>query len=80
MGGGRVPTLGDRSALPYCDATIMEIQRLACVAPGSIPHVANEDGYLAGYKIPKGTILLYNITYTNFIWIVTRDRPKAVSA
>ena len=59
--GGGVPTLGDRSKLPYCDATIMEIQRLACVAPGSIPHVANEDGYLAGYKIPKGTILLYNI-------------------
>ena len=59
--GGRVPTLGDRSNLPYCDATIMEIQRLACVAPGGIPHVANEDGYLAGYKIPKGTMLLYNI-------------------
>ena len=59
--GGRVPTLGDRSVLPYCDATIMEIQRLACVASGSIPHVANEDGYLAGYKIPKGTIMMYNI-------------------
>ena len=39
----------------------MEIQRLACVAPGGIPHVANKDGHLAGYKIPKGTMLLYNI-------------------
>ena len=61
MSGGRVPTLGDRCALPYCDATIKEIQRLSCVAPGSIPHVAKEDGYLAGYKIPKGTLVAYNI-------------------
>ena len=28
----------------------MEVQRLSCVAPGSIPHVAKEDGELAGYR------------------------------
>ena len=28
----------------------MEVQRLSCVAPGPIPHIANEDGELAGYR------------------------------
>ena len=51
----------DRCSLPYCIATIMEVQRLTCVAPSSLPHVANEDGQLGGYMIPKGTILFYNI-------------------
>ena len=39
----------------------MEIQRLSCVDPGSLPHIANDDGYLDGYKIPKGTLIMYNI-------------------
>ena len=27
-----------RHKLPYCQAVIMEVQRLACVAPQTIPH------------------------------------------
>ena len=59
--GGRSPTIDDRAVLPFCDATIMEVQRLSCVAPSSVPHRANEDGFLDGYKIPKGCMMFYNI-------------------
>ena len=49
-GGERIPKLEDKAALPFCEATLMEVQRLSCVAPGSIPHVAKEDGELGGYR------------------------------
>ena len=39
----------------------MEVQRLGCVAPSSLPHRAKEDGFLDGYKIPKGCMMFYNI-------------------
>ena len=39
----------------------MEIQRLSCVAPGALPHIAKDEGYLAGYKIPSRTLIMYNI-------------------
>ena len=61
MTGDRIPKLEDRSILPFCEATVMEVQRLSCVAPGSLPHIANEDGELAGWSIPKGTMVMYNI-------------------
>jgi len=59
--GDRIPKLEDKTTVPFCEATVMEVQRLSCVAPGPIPHIANEDGELAGYRIPKGTLLAYNI-------------------
>ena len=31
------------------------------MAPGALPHIAKDDGYLAGYTIPKGTLIMYNI-------------------
>ena len=34
--GEERPSLGH--ALPYCQAVIQEVQRLACVAPQTIPH------------------------------------------
>ena len=34
--GEEAPAL--RHKLPYCQAVIMEVQRLACVAPQTIPH------------------------------------------
>ena len=39
----------------------MEIQRLSCVAPGALPHIAKDESYLAGYKIPIRTLIMYNI-------------------
>ena len=39
----------------------MEVQRLGCIAPSSLPHLAKEDGHLDGHKIPKDCIIFYNI-------------------
>ena len=56
--GTKAPTLEDKTKLPYCNATIMEIQRMSCVAPGGLEHKALEDTMLGGYKIPKGMSLI----------------------
>lgn len=42
MGRDRVPSLTDKGSLPYTEATIMEVQRMAVVVPLSIPHMASE--------------------------------------
>ena len=31
------------------------------MAPGALPHIAKDDGYLLGYKIPARTLIMYNI-------------------
>ena len=36
--GEERPGLAHQRNLPFCQAVIMEVQRLACVAPQSIPH------------------------------------------
>ena len=53
--GGRKPTLNDRDSLPYIEALLTEILRVAAIAPGSLPHSAITDIEICGYKIPEGT-------------------------
>lgn len=55
---GRTPTLADRHKLPFTEATLMEVQRVANVAPYGVEHVANETLELRGYTVPKGTLLV----------------------
>ncbi len=50
--GSSVPTLAKRRLLPYTEATIMETQRLSCVAPGGIGNFTLRQMDIAGYKIP----------------------------
>ncbi|XP_033099713.1 cytochrome P450 2U1-like [Anneissia japonica] len=57
---GRRPTMADKSLLPYFEASIYESQRLGNTAPTTLPHSNNEDFYLEGYKIPKGTTISIN--------------------
>ncbi len=59
--GMESPEIEDRSQVPYTDATLMEVQRLACVAPASIPHIASERIEIEGYEIKKGNIVFFNI-------------------
>ena len=51
----------DRASLPYTEATIMECQRISCVAPGGLEHKVMEDTEVLGHKINKGTFFYYNI-------------------
>jgi cytochrome P450 len=57
----RLPTISDRSQLPYINALIKELYRWGVVAPLVIPHCSVEDDNHNGYLIPKGTIIIPNV-------------------
>ena len=59
---GRLPTKDDMSSLMYCVATIQEVQRVSCVAPASLRHSTTKDVEVKGYKIPKETMMIVNIS------------------
>nr|XP_054752262.1 cytochrome P450 2J4-like isoform X2 [Lytechinus pictus] len=52
--------LSHRGSMPYTEATLMELQRLASVVPIN-PHAAFRDSMLGGYHIPKGTRVWINM-------------------
>ena len=71
VGRSRLPSLKDRPNLPYTEAVLMEAQRIATIAPFSVPRAANIDTKLFGYDIPKGTMILPNlwrILHDESIW------------
>nr|XP_054748505.1 cytochrome P450 2J6-like isoform X1 [Lytechinus pictus] len=53
-------SLSHRSGLNYTQAALIEVQRLATVAP-LIPREAARDADLCGHRLPKGTALLINL-------------------
>ena len=57
-----MPTKTDMQQLVYCIATIEEIQRLSCVAPGSLPHVLTKNMNINGFDFPEGSIFMANLT------------------
>nr|XP_055050846.1 cytochrome P450 2K1-like isoform X2 [Misgurnus anguillicaudatus] len=68
---GREPVIEDRKNLPYTDAVIHEIQRLASIAPLSLPHKTSCDVNFNGYLIKKGTCvlpLLYSVLRDESEW------------
>ncbi|TRY96430.1 hypothetical protein DNTS_021460 [Danionella cerebrum] len=60
--GGRQPVVDDRKMLPYTDAVIHETQRMADIAPLSLPHVTTCDVTFKGYFIKKGTTVIPLLT------------------
>lgn len=58
----KLPTKDDVSQLVYCVATIQEIQRVSCVAPATLLHTTMRDVEVNGYKIPKSTVMIANLT------------------
>lgn len=61
VGRERQPTLADKSKLPYVEATILEVLRIAPVAPLSVPHAVHEDVTFRGYNIPKESTIFVNL-------------------
>uniref|UniRef100_A0A668RRC4 Cytochrome P450, family 2, subfamily X, polypeptide 9 n=1 Tax=Oreochromis aureus TaxID=47969 RepID=A0A668RRC4_OREAU len=52
----------DRHHMPYVQAVIHEIQRVANTVPLSVFHCTTKDTELMGYSIPKGTMIIENLT------------------
>ena len=62
IGRDRAPTLADKAKMPYCEATVMECQRFADVAPDGIPHWTKCSQRAGPYIIPEGHILMSSLT------------------
>lgn len=56
-----LPTLNDRTLLKYTDAVLMEIQRIATVAPMGIVHRCMTPTKFRNYQIPENTLMLVSI-------------------
>ncbi|KAM8861193.1 cytochrome P450 2B4-like [Synchiropus picturatus] len=61
LAGKDEPTFDDRHNMPYVQAVIHEVQRIANTVPLSVTHCAIKDTQLCGYSIPKGTLIIPNM-------------------
>uniref|UniRef100_A0A8C3HKY0 Cytochrome P450 n=1 Tax=Chrysemys picta bellii TaxID=8478 RepID=A0A8C3HKY0_CHRPI len=66
IGQSRQPAMDDRDNMPYTNAVIHEVQRISNILPLSVPRMATSDTTLAGFYVPKGTVLIPNLTSVLF--------------
>ena len=61
IGPDALPTVDDRTRLPYTFACLAESMRYRTIGPLAVPHMATEDTEVGGYLIPAGAQVLGNI-------------------
>ncbi|OCH91989.1 cytochrome P450 [Obba rivulosa] len=61
VGTDRLPTIEDRSCLPYVNALIKETMRWHPIMPLGVAHRSSEDDEYEGYFIPKSTVVIPNV-------------------
>merc|ERR1712025_1034920 len=61
--GSKQPELSDMEKLVFCEATILEIQRLGCIVPSSLMHRVMEDTVVDGFFFPRNCIVISNLYY-----------------
>ncbi|XP_068458853.1 cytochrome P450 2F2-like [Clinocottus analis] len=62
LGGKEHASSEDRNNMPYMQAVIHEVQRVANTVPLSVFHCTTKDTELMGYSIPKGTLIIPNLS------------------
>ncbi|XP_012662666.1 cytochrome P450 2J2-like [Otolemur garnettii] len=62
IGQEQLPSVAARESLPYTNAVIHEVQRMGNIIPLNVPREVAADTTLAGYHLPKGTMVLTNLT------------------
>ena len=62
IGKERKPALSDKLKMPYCEATVNEIQRLADITPDGVPHYSNSPIEVGSHVIPAGHMLMPSLT------------------
>ncbi|KAB1268599.1 Cytochrome P450 2J2 [Camelus dromedarius] len=62
IGQWQQPSTAARESMPYTNAVIHEVQRMGNIVPLNVPREVMVDTTLAGYHLPKGTVVLTNLT------------------
>ncbi|XP_040613077.1 cytochrome P450 2J3 isoform X1 [Mesocricetus auratus] len=62
IGQEKQPSLADRDSMPYTNAVVHEVQRMGNIIPLNVPRKVVVDTTLAGFHLPKGSILHTNLT------------------
>ncbi|KAK2183890.1 hypothetical protein NP493_293g04077 [Ridgeia piscesae] len=65
IGQDRRPCMKDKGTLPYVEAAILEMHRLASIAATAISHVTSEPVTLRGYHLPKDALVIPNLYETH---------------
>lgn len=61
IGQDALPTVDDRTRLPYTFACLAESMRYRTIGPLGVPHKASQDTEIGGYRIPAGAQVLGNV-------------------
>ncbi|XP_049631419.1 cytochrome P450 2J2-like [Suncus etruscus] len=62
IGQMQQPTMALRESMPYTLAVVHEVQRMGNIIPLNVPRELAADTTLGGYYLPKGTLLMTNLT------------------
>ncbi|XP_029446009.1 LOW QUALITY PROTEIN: cytochrome P450 2D15-like [Rhinatrema bivittatum] len=58
----RRPVMEDQVNMPFTNAVIHETQRCGDIVPIALPHMAYRDTEIQGFFIPKGTVVITNLS------------------
>lgn len=61
INSSRFVTMNDRATLPYTSAVALEVQRALNLVVLNLPHTTTKDVTVAGYDLPKGTVVMADI-------------------
>uniref|UniRef100_A0A8C5UUK0 Cytochrome P450 family 2 subfamily J member 90, pseudo n=1 Tax=Microcebus murinus TaxID=30608 RepID=A0A8C5UUK0_MICMU len=62
IGQEQQPSVAARDSMPYTNAVIHEVQRMGNIIPLNVPREVTANTTLAGYHLPKGTMIMTNLT------------------